>query len=290
MSIQQRPNLALEKIRAGQTVHLYVMGNFASARHVDFVCQSGAFDALWFDLEHFDIPTAELSTLNLVAKSWPVTTFARVYVGDYQTAARILETGVGGLMCPMVETADQARAIVGWTKFNNPTPKQNETVGLRGWNGGGIDARYGAFPALDYIAHQNTQTAILAQIETPLAAENAAEIVNVPGIDALFFGPGDFAHRLGVPGQITHPKVVAAMEHVAAAAAAAGKWWGTVAPTRETYLKVRELGARLISPGGDVKVMTHGLRVLTETITGKPSAAPTPPSASGAPGVSGNVY
>ncbi len=268
MSIQHRPNLALAKIRAGEVVHVYVMGNFASPRHVDFVAQSGCFDALWFDLEHFDIPTQELSTLNLVAQAWPVSTFARVFIGDYQTAARILETGVAGLMCPMVESADQAARIVQWTKFNNPNPEANEATGVRGWNAGGIDAHYGAFPALDYIAHQNRETALLAQIETPAAVAEAGHIAAVAGIDALFFGPGDYAHRVGKPGQLADAEVATAMKQVADAAAAAGKWWGTVAPTRELYLQAREWGARFISPGGDVKVMNLGLRQLTRTITG----------------------
>lgn len=282
MSIQHRPNFALEKIRAGKVVHVYVMGNFASPRHVDFIGQSGCFDALWIDLEHFDISTAELSTLNLVAQAWPVATFARVYVGDYQTAARVLETGVAGIMCPMVESADQARAIVGWTKFNNPMPEAGETIGLRGWNAGGIDARYGGFPALDYIAHQNRETVVLAQIETPLALENVEAIAQVPGVDGLFFGPGDYAHRLGKPGQIAAPEVQAAMVRVAGAAAAAGKWWGTVAPTRELYLQAKAQGAQFICPGGDVKVMTLGLRQLTQTITGKPSESPVAPASDAA--------
>ncbi len=274
MSIIHRPNLALAKIRQNQTVHAYVLGNFVSPRHVDFVCQSGVFDVLWFDLEHFDISTDTLATMNLVAKSWPITSIARAYIDNYQTAARLLETGIGGLMCSMVDTSEAARKIVNWTKFNNPTPGPDETTGQRGWNGGGIDARYGAFPALDYIAHQNRETIVLAQIETPLGLENAQDIANVPGVDALFFGPGDFAHRIGKPGQIGDPKVRAAMATVAKAAAKAGKWWGTVAPTRELYLQAKDLGARLISPGGDVKVMTLGLKQLTQTITGE-SAQPT---------------
>ena len=280
MSIIHRPNLALAKIRQNQTVHAYVLGNFVSPRHVDFVCQSGAFDVLWFDLEHFDISTDTLATMHLVAKAWPITSIARAYIDNYQTAARLLETGIGGLMCSMVDTAEAAQNIVNWTKFNNPTPNPDETTGQRGWNGGGIDARYGAFPALDYIAHQNRETIVLAQIETPLALENVQDIANVPGVNALFFGPGDFAHRIGKPGQIADQEVRAAMATVAKAAAEAGKWWGTVAPTRELYLQAKDLGARLICPGGDVKVMTLGLRQLTQTITGEPAQTTVAPTQS----------
>lgn len=257
-------------------MHTYVLGNFVSPRHVDFVCQSGVFDALWFDLEHFDISTQDLATLNLVAKSWPVTSFARAYIDNYQTAARLMETGIGGLMCPMVESADHARSIVEWTKFNNPCPQPNEATGLRGWNAGGIDARYGAFPATEYVAHQNNQTAILIQIETPEALKKAAEIINVPGVDALFFGPGDYAHRLGFPGKHAHPKVREAIAQVAKICDEAGKWWGTLAPTRESYLYARELGAKFISPGGDVKVMNNGLEYLRNMIAEETSSSKSP--------------
>lgn len=266
------PNSALARLRADELVRLYVTGNFASPRHVDFICRSGAFDALWFDLEHFDLGTQEVAVLNLVARAFPVTTIARFKAADYQTVMRILETGVGGIMGSMVNSAAEARQIVQWAKFNNPAPGPEEVTGMRGWNGGNIDAAYATVPALDYIRHQNTQTMIICQIETQAAVEAADEIAAVPGVDGLFFGPGDFSVASGVPGQIDHPDVRRAMGRVAAAARAAGKWWGTVAVGPDMCARVYALGARLISPGGDVKVMQAGVRELVKTFGGLPAA------------------
>jgi 4-hydroxy-2-oxoheptanedioate aldolase len=280
MSIINQPNLALAKIRQNQIVHAYVLGNFASPRHVDLVCLSGGFDVLWFDLEHFDIPTGELATMNLVAKSWPVTSFARAYIDGYQTAARLLETGIGGLMCSMVESEEHARSIVEWTKFNNPNPQPDEITGLRGWNGGGVDARYGKFPAAEYVSHQNNQTAVLIQIETPEALKEARKIVKVPGVDGLFFGPGDYAHRLGHAGQHSHPKVREGIAEISKICAEAGKWWGTVAPDRESYLNAKQLGAKFISPGGDVKVFNNGLNYLRAVIADEEVSSPSPAAGS----------
>lgn len=259
------PNAALAKLRAGELVKLYVTGNFASPRHVDFVCRTGAFDALWFDLEHFDLPTRELAVLNLVARAFPVTTIARFKASDYQTVMRILETGVGGIMASMVNSADEARVIVQWAKFNNPSPAPGEATGIRGWNGGNIDAAYATVPALDYIRHQNTQTMVICQIETAAAVAAAAEIAAVSGVDGLFFGPGDFSVAAGLPGQIDHPTVRAAMARVAEAAASAGKWWGTVAVGPDMCGRVHALGARLICAGGDVRVMHAGVRDLAKS-------------------------
>lgn len=259
------PNPALARLRAGELVKLYVTGNFATPRHVDFICRTGLFDALWIDLEHFDVPVQELAVLNLVARATPVTTIARFKAADYQTVMRILETGVGGIMCSMVNSADEARQIVQWAKFNNPAPAPGEAIGQRGWNGGNIDAAYATVPALDYIRHQNTQTMIICQIETGTAVAAAEAIAGVPGVDGLFFGPGDYSVSIGLPGQIDHEQVRAAMGTVARAAAAAGKWWGTVAVGAAMCARVQALGARLICPGGDVKVMQLGVRELVKT-------------------------
>jgi 4-hydroxy-2-oxoheptanedioate aldolase len=266
------PNPALARLRADELVKLYVTGNFASPRHVDFICRSGGFDALWFDLEHFDLPTQEVAVLNLVARAFPVTTIARFKASDYQTVMRILETGVGGIMGSMVNSAAEARQIVQWSKFNNPAPGPGEVTGMRGWNGGNIDAAYATVPALDYIRHQNTQTMIICQIETQAAVEAAEEIAAVPGVDGLFFGPGDYSVAAGVPAQIDHPDVRRAMGRVAAAARSAGKWWGTVAVGSDMCARVYALGARLICPGGDVKVMQAGVRELVKTFGGLPAA------------------
>lgn len=258
-------NRALAKLRAGELVKLYVTGNFATPRHIDFICRSGAFDAIWLDLEHFDLTTQEVAVLNLVARAFPVTMIPRFKASDYQTVMRILETGVGGIMCSMVNSAAEARQIVQWAKFNNPAPAAGEVTGMRGWNGGNIDGAYASLPALDYIRHQNTQTMIICQIETEAAVAEAAAIAAVPGVDGLFFGPGDYSVSIGLPAQIRHDRVRAAMRDVAAAAKSAGKWWGTVAVGAEMCADVQSLGARLISPGGDIKIMQFGLRELMKT-------------------------
>jgi 4-hydroxy-2-oxoheptanedioate aldolase len=261
----KRPNAALRKLQAGEMVRLYVMGNFASPRHVDFICQSEQFDALWFDLEHFDLSTQDVVMLNFVSRAYPVTTIARLRAADYQGVMRILEAGVGGIMCSMVKDAAEARQIVQWAKFHDPHGSAGASTGARGWNGGNVDSAYGNIPAVEYLRHQNAETMVICQIETEAAVAQAAEIAAVPGVDGLFFGPGDYSAALGVAGQLSHPEVVAATEMVAKAAQSAGKWWGTVAVGAEMRARVMAQGALLICPGGDVRVMNLGLKELLKT-------------------------
>jgi len=258
-------NRTLEKIRLGEVVYAYVAGNFAGARHIDLVCRSGYFGAIWFDLEHFDIPTGELAVLSLLTRAHPVSPIARIKASDYQSVMRALETGVDGLICAMVEDAAEAARIVKWAKFNNPQPTNGEVTGSRGWNGGNIDSSYAGTSALDYMRYQNTETFVLCQIEHEEALSRAKEIAAVPGVDGLFFGPGDYSVSVGLPAQIAHPQVMAAMGVVAEAAKASGKWWGTVAVGAEMIEQAKALGAQFICPGGDLKVMKLGLRELAKS-------------------------
>lgn len=257
-------NPILEIIHAGKTANVYCAGNLATPRMVDFIGRLGRFDVIWFDLEHFAIPIPELAVLGMIARGHGMGTIARVKASDYQEVMRILETGMDGLMCAMVEDEKEARQIVEWARFFNPAPEAGEGTGKRGWNGGNVDACYGNIPAQDYIRHQNTQTILLAQIEHGQALSKAREIAATPGIDGLFFGPADYAAGLGLAGQLAHPQVDVAMIQVAQAAREAGKWWGTLAVTREIQIRSRSLGAQFLSPGGDVKIMNLGLRELTK--------------------------
>jgi len=201
----------------------------------------------------------------MVARSYPVTSIARFKAAAYQTVTRIMETRVGALMCSMVESAAEAAQIVEWAKFNNPAPAPGEVNGLRGWNGGGVDAWYGMVLALNYIRHQNTEVGIICQIETEEGVRRLEEIISVPGIDGLFFGPGDYAHRIGRVGQISHPEVVDVMPLIDASCRKHGKFWGTVTVGREHYLQARKFGAKVIGVGGDVRVMNYGIREMAKT-------------------------
>src|ERR1035437_5624447 len=165
----QENNSFLARMRAGHVEHLYSMGNFAVPRHLDYVCTTGHFEAVWIDLEHFDIPIRDLAVLNMVARAYPITTIARFKASDYQSVMRVMESGVGGIMCAMVESGREAQQIVQWAKFRNPSPSPGEVTGFRGWNGGGVDARYGTVPPAEYVRQQNNEVAIICQIETPEA-------------------------------------------------------------------------------------------------------------------------
>ena len=124
-------------------------------------------------------------------------------------------------------------------------------IGLRPVDGGNIDGDFCTVPLTDYMAHANAQKFVIVQIEDKEAIEHIDAIVATEGIDVVFVGPGDLSQSLGVPGQAGDPRIVAAIEAVAAACAKHGKHWGV--PTSEANIrKYYDMGARFLTMGADV--------------------------------------
>jgi len=96
--------------------------------------------------------------------------------------------------CLHVKTAEEARHIVEMTRFH--------PLGRRAMDGGNPDGRYCQIPVAEYLAHSNTERLLIFQIESPEALENVEAIAAVPGYEMLLFGPGDFSHLIGKPGQL----------------------------------------------------------------------------------------
>ena len=83
----------------------------------------------------------------------------------------------------------------------------------------------------DYLEQANAATAVIVQAEHVDAVDNAAAIASVAGIDGVLIGPFDLSASLGLPGQLDHPDVVAAIEVVRDTGATLGKPVGCFSPT-----------------------------------------------------------
>ena len=88
-------------------------------------------------------------------------------------------------------------------------------------------------PLGEYTTMANRETLVVIHIETMEAVEAIEEFIEVDGLDVLFLGPTDLSQSLGVPGQIHHPEVEAAMRRVAEAWSHQTRRWGsTPAPSK----------------------------------------------------------
>ena len=125
----------------------------------------------------------------------------------------------------------------------------------------------------NYFNIVNDNIAVTVQIESRAGVEAAAAIAAVNGIDGLFIGPSDLAAAFGHLGNAAHPEVQQAMARVFAAAKAAGKPIGILAPVEADARRYLELGATFVAVGSDLGVLRMGTQALCDKFRA-PDAAP----------------
>lgn len=208
----------------------------------------GEWDWLWIDGQHGQMGYSDI--LNLVRAAGLVgrPTIVRTPGHEAGAIGLALDMLPAGVMVPMVENEDQARAIVRAAKF--------PPLGSRSYGG------RRPIDMLDrgYAHADRKQPMLVCQIETPEGVDRAESIAAVEGVDVLFFGPDDMALRAGLAMDRPRPEGCFNKEFqaVAAAAAANGKLAGSVFATPEAVRYGVEWGYRLIVGGGDMAFLTAG--------------------------------
>lgn len=239
--MKMRPSRVLKKLRAGQVATCFKL-NLADARVAEIAALAG-FDCLWTDLEHVPNDLSAIENIIWAAKSRDADVIVRVSRGGYSDYIRPLELDAAGIMVPHCMGLADAREVVRMTRFH--------PLGRRPVDGGNADGAYCGIDFNRYLEQANEQRMVVVQIEDPEPLEELDAIAAVPGIDMLFFGPGDFSHAIGAPGVWDHPRLIEARRRVAEAAIAAGKFAGTVGSAANLE-ELIALGYRFISIGADV--------------------------------------
>src|SRR4051795_1491882 len=216
------------------------------------------WDWLLVDLEHGGGHEAQLLPQILGAASAGVHALARVENDHRSRAARALDLGVEGLMCPQINSVEQAEA---WASALHYGPAGSRGVALfpRG-------ARFGTDP--DAIRHAAERTLGIAQIESPSAVEAVEGIAAVDGIDVVFVGPSDLSHSMGVYRRFDDPAFRSAIERVVAAAEGAGKTAGIFLTSANDVERAVADGFRMIGIGSDGGYMLNAARTAVQQARG----------------------
>jgi 2-dehydro-3-deoxyglucarate aldolase len=224
------------------------------------------FDWLLLDAEHAPNDVLSLVPQLMALKDSRSAPVVRPPWNDAVVIKRLLDVGCHNFLIPMVETAEQARVAVAATRY----PPQ----GTRGVSVSQRSNRYGAVPG--YFESINDNLTIVVQIESRAGVEAAAEIAAVDGVDALFVGPSDLAAACGHLGRPGHPEVQAAIAQVQAAARAAGKPTGILAPVEADARRYLAQGLTLVAVGSDLGVLRSQTQALADRYR-QPGAAPLAP-------------
>lgn len=112
----------------------------------------------------------------------------------------------------------------------------------------------------EYLHYANEETLLIPLIETQEAAENIDQILDVPGIEAIFFGPADMSSSRGFLGQWESPGVAEKILEIQAKAATKGIASGILSRSVDESIKRRDQGFEMIALGADVNLLIRAVR------------------------------
>src|SRR5215471_4578346 len=184
-------------------------GGIADPQIVELIGLAG-FDAAFIDMEHTTYDLHDVQLAVMAAERVGITPIVRTPGFDPAFILRLLDMGVQGVQVPHVSSAKTARAAVNAVRY--------PPLGERGMAAGSRAADYGRIPLVEHMAQSNREILLACMIEDMEAVERIDEIAAVEGVDLLAVGPSDLSRSLGVSGQPDHPRLVAAIDRVCAAA------------------------------------------------------------------------
>lgn len=169
------------------------------------------------------------------------TPFVRLPYNDPAYIMRMLDAGVKGLICPMINTADDTARFVQAAKYY--------PLGFRSYGPTRAAALYGK----DFFQDANADTLTMAMIETPAALKNIHEIVKTPHLDGLYVGPWDLSISLGYKNHadFTDASFLAILQEIVDAATAQGLFVGLHAGSPQNAQSMQSIGFKFLTMFND---------------------------------------
>ena len=211
------------------------------------VLAAGGAEFVILDTEHSGAGMDTLKSAIAFARGAGLVPMVRVPGIARHLISPVLDAGALGIMAPMLETAQQARDLVSWSRYR--------PEGTRGLAFGLAHDDYRAGSVAPAVRAANEAVLTIALIETATGLANAREILAVPGLDLGWLGHFDMTDSLGITGQFDHPRYQEAEAELLAAAAAAGKPFGWLAGTGAEARAALARGYRCLCISTDIGLL-----------------------------------
>jgi 4-hydroxy-2-oxoheptanedioate aldolase len=223
------------------------------------------FEWLFIDTEHVPIESGlVLENLIRAAEVSDICPIVRVKENAEHYIRNALESGAQGVVIPHVATKEDAEKAVRYARF--------PTIGVRGADPTVRSAKYkcGEFNWGEFIRESNEEVMVIALLEDKQFLDNLEDIVSVEGIDAVCFGPTDYALSIGLNlmYDFSHSKIKEAFDAVVACANKHGKpVLSAVNPcTVEQSNKLAEMGVKMQHFSSDLNIIGGAFKNLMDDV------------------------
>ena len=206
------------------------------------------WDTLTIDLQHGVVDYQAMVTMLQAISTTATVPLVRVPWLEPGIIMKSLDAGAYGIICPMVNTREEAQKLVAYTHY---APRGTRSFGP-------VRALY--YGGADYPEKANDTIVSFAMIETAQALDKLDDILSVEGLDAVYIGPSDLSLALGCKPQFddVEPKVAQAIAHILARAKAHGVQAG-IHNGRPDVARARiAMGFSFVTVSADARMLAAG--------------------------------
>lgn len=213
----------------------------AVALGLDWVC---------IDMEHGHLGFADVMNHLRAVNGSDTAALVRVPGLEMSSIKRALDMGAHGVIVPYAQSHEDVEEAFRYGRY---PPR-----GVRGVSGDRA-VRWG-LEFGEYLRSADEETLIIPLIETRGAVEDIDAILNVSGLEAIFFGPADMSASYGFLGEWEGPGVAEHILNVRAKADAKGISAGILARGVEDSLRRRDQGFHMVGLGADMPLLIRAIR------------------------------
>lgn len=221
------------------------------------------WDSLTIDLQHglIDYETA-VGMLQAISTTRTVP-LVRVPWLDPGIIMKVLDAGAYGVICPMINSATEARQFVAACRY--------PPAGIRSCG----PTRANIYAGPDYVANANRTIITMAMIETRSGLDSLEEILSIEGLDAIYVGPSDLSLALGYEPRLDPNEaiVVEAIEHIVARARKKNVVAGIHTALPDYAQKMIQRGFRFVTVSSDIRLLVAKASEVLKTMGRGPWAA-----------------
>ena len=209
------------------------------------------WDSVTVDMQHGVQDYHSMVTCFQAMDKHPVTPLVRVPWNEPGIIGKVLDGGAWGVICPMVNTAAEATALVSYSLYPPKGKRSNGPIRA---------GAYGA--ATPYQATANDEVLVIPMIETQEAIDNIDAILDVPGISGIYIGPSDLGLSLGLVPKLDRdePQILAIYDKLLAAIKKRNLFAGIHNGTAGYAAKMIGKGFRFVTIANDSGLMAMAAR------------------------------
>jgi 2-keto-3-deoxy-L-rhamnonate aldolase RhmA len=236
-----------QKLALGQAVYgLWVTLDSASVTEMAVAL---GLDWVVIDAEHGQLDWRDIVAHLRAAVRSETVALVRIAELNRGLVKRALDIGADGVVIPWIETDDQLRQAIAFSRY-----------ALDGCRGLGAERATGWGECLlEHTAEANDHVLVIPIIESVRAVTAVPRMVSVEGVDIFFFGPADFSATAGFRGQWEGPGVARQLLALAGTIRQAGKHCGVMATGTANLAERFDQGFRMIAIGADGSLLLRSI-------------------------------